>query len=315
MSHYHQPPTQSPVKLYYSTSPAPEELLAEDIKAAPSPSNQLIYHDKPTKSFINDAHSPHLHHQIKAQHLYRIPAQYHHQYAPHHPSPAPDSENVKIHYYTPITYTTPSSADYEESSHEPQQQQQPQHQQHEEARPYQGPKYLPTQAAPTTHSPSPTTATPPHFYPTSIAPSTQPPPVSTFHPTLSYYYQRHQNRPSRIRPALIGRSKTISTAELDKQAAHHEPLPTPEQHINTQIVPADTLNSGSLAILLRQLQQSNHLPETITADNIDNSIRTLVKILNNLKKNKDQYSRPPTTEKIAIPDAVDYDYKYYEELG
>jgi len=43
-------------------------------------------------------------------------------------------------------------------------------------------------------------------------------------------------------------------------------------------------NDNSLSSILKKLQDMNALPHTITPDNIDNSIRTLVKILSGLKK-------------------------------
>lgn len=55
------------------------------------------------------------------------------------------------------------------------------------------------------------------------------------------------------------------------------PLPPPLPVIDYAI------NASSITTLLRKLQDSNQLPQTITPNNIDNSIRTLVKILNNLK--------------------------------
>ncbi|KAL3278766.1 hypothetical protein HHI36_016292, partial [Cryptolaemus montrouzieri] len=45
-------------------------------------------------------------------------------------------------------------------------------------------------------------------------------------------------------------------------------------------------NTNSLGVILKQLQKDNALPQTLTVNNIDNSIRTLVKILNSLKKNQ-----------------------------
>lgn len=47
-----------------------------------------------------------------------------------------------------------------------------------------------------------------------------------------------------------------------------------------------TDNPNSLSVILKQLQDSNTLPHTLTADNIDNSIKTLVNILNSLKNTK-----------------------------
>ncbi|VEN38008.1 unnamed protein product [Callosobruchus maculatus] len=48
---------------------------------------------------------------------------------------------------------------------------------------------------------------------------------------------------------------------------------------------------NSLKELLRKLQASNMLPKTLTADNIDNSIKTLVRILDELKK-RQKFVRP-----------------------
>ncbi|XP_017847443.1 uncharacterized protein LOC108603286 isoform X1 [Drosophila busckii] len=48
------------------------------------------------------------------------------------------------------------------------------------------------------------------------------------------------------------------------------------------------IHSSSLAEILHKLQASNHLPQTLTPDNIDNSIKTLIRILNNLKQTQSQ---------------------------
>ncbi|XP_017781033.1 PREDICTED: uncharacterized protein LOC108565878, partial [Nicrophorus vespilloides] len=45
-----------------------------------------------------------------------------------------------------------------------------------------------------------------------------------------------------------------------------------------------TENTNSLSLILKRLQDMNALPETLTPDNIDNSIKTLVKILSTFKK-------------------------------
>lgn len=50
-------------------------------------------------------------------------------------------------------------------------------------------------------------------------------------------------------------------------------------------------DSNSLGQLLKKLQDSNTLPHTLTPDNIDNSIKTLVQILNSLKKHQ-KITRP-----------------------
>ncbi|XP_055525208.1 uncharacterized protein LOC129718444 [Wyeomyia smithii] len=85
---------------------------------------------------------------------------------------------------------------------------------------------------------------------------------------------------------------------------HHKPQPvTPTSIVET----ASTSGSTSLADLLKKLQDSNHLPKTLTPENIDNSIRTLVKILNNLKETQ-QIHKPPSHDYNGDQDH-DYDYQ------
>ncbi|XP_055614975.1 uncharacterized protein LOC129761280 isoform X2 [Toxorhynchites rutilus septentrionalis] len=85
----------------------------------------------------------------------------------------------------------------------------------------------------------------------------------------------------------------------------HIPLPvaTPTQIVDT----ATTSGSTSLADLLKKLQDSNHLPKTLTPDNIDNSIRTLVKILNNLKSSQQVHQQPSQAH-------LEQDYDYQQQL-
>ncbi|XP_068908782.1 uncharacterized protein [Tenebrio molitor] len=56
------------------------------------------------------------------------------------------------------------------------------------------------------------------------------------------------------------------------------------------VVPTE--NTNILSKILKQLQNSNTLPQTLTAENIDNSIRTLVKILNGLRKQQRLKTKP-----------------------
>ena len=62
-------------------------------------------------------------------------------------------------------------------------------------------------------------------------------------------------------------------------------------------------SSSKLGDILKKLQDSNHLPKTLTPDNIDNSINTLVKILDNLKQSQTIQEKPEINNQ---PD--DYDY-------
>lgn len=67
-------------------------------------------------------------------------------------------------------------------------------------------------------------------------------------------------------------------------------------HKNHQEYPA-TESPNHLEELLRKLQASNTLPQNLTPENIDNSIKTLVRILNVLKKHQKLSKRP-----IIVPD-------------
>lgn len=67
--------------------------------------------------------------------------------------------------------------------------------------------------------------------------------------------------------------------------------------------------SVSLDALLKKLQASNTLPQTLTTDNIDNSIRTLVKILGGLKKQQ-KFAKP-----IVVADEGDYVEEVDNETG
>uniref|UniRef100_A0A6P7FKN2 Titin n=1 Tax=Diabrotica virgifera virgifera TaxID=50390 RepID=A0A6P7FKN2_DIAVI len=63
-------------------------------------------------------------------------------------------------------------------------------------------------------------------------------------------------------------------------------------------------NSVNLAIILKHLQATNTLPKTLTPDNIDNSIKTLVKILNALKK-QSKLSKPIVVQEQVAPEYID----------
>jgi hypothetical protein len=58
-----------------------------------------------------------------------------------------------------------------------------------------------------------------------------------------------------------------------------------------------------LSEILTKLQKSNHLPETLRPEHVDNSVKTLVKILNNLK----QKENVPKPQLELSNHAVDYE--------
>lgn len=68
--------------------------------------------------------------------------------------------------------------------------------------------------------------------------------------------------------------------------------------------PLPDITSESIPEVLTKLQESNQLPSTLTADNVDGSIKTLVKILNNIKQ-KDPKPLP------EYNNHANDDYDYY----
>lgn len=82
------------------------------------------------------------------------------------------------------------------------------------------------------------------------------------------------------------------------------------QHVQEQT--QHDLHSSSISDVLTKLKKSNHLPETIKTEHVDGSIKTLVKILNNLKE-KEVAKKPPPTYSNHADD--DYDYSTDEEDG
>lgn len=66
--------------------------------------------------------------------------------------------------------------------------------------------------------------------------------------------------------------------------------------------------STSVSEVLRKLQETNLLPQTLNADNIDDSIQTLVRILNNLKQSQHVAEIPPQQhQSVDYPEQNDDD--------
>lgn len=101
----------------------------------------------------------------------------------------------------------------------------------------------------------------------------------------------------------------IKDASVHKYA---EAPRTPSVHTFVEYPQAlPDLHSSSLSEVLTKLQNSNHIPETLTADNVDNSIKTLVKILNNIKHNEIVEKPPPPPREYSNHANDDYDYANY----
>lgn len=87
--------------------------------------------------------------------------------------------------------------------------------------------------------------------------------------------QKYYERPNRVKP---NNYETVTETIYERPSTDLEFNRKEEEEARLK----DSRNS--LAIILKKLQESNTLPHTLTADNIDNSIKTLVQILNNLKQ-------------------------------
>ncbi|KAJ8965397.1 hypothetical protein NQ314_004148, partial [Rhamnusium bicolor] len=111
-------------------------------------------------------------------------------------------------------------------------------------------------------------------------------PVPVAYVTEAPKYEPHYSAAPNYEPQYV-------TPKYDYQTV--QPLTEPSMHVPTE-------NSNSLGLILKQLQATNTLPQTLTPDNIDNSIKTLVKILEVLKK-KQKFSKP-----IVVVQDVPEDY-------
>lgn len=123
----------------------------------------------------------------------------------------------------------------------------------------------------------------------------------------------HQNVPYKSPPVRPKNNKVIklrpvpafeyNTVQQQESAVSIQPT-VPAIHHGVRYKEAEELNqrTETLKEVLKKLQDSNHLPKTFTADNIDNSINTLIKILNNLKESQTIIEHPSQHHE------EDYDY-------
>ncbi|SPP87982.1 DNA N6-methyl adenine demethylase isoform X2 [Drosophila guanche] len=99
--------------------------------------------------------------------------------------------------------------------------------------------------------------------------------------------------------------------------AHERPPLTPAVQGHTAVYDDQLpdIRTSSLAEILHKLQASNHLPHTLTPDNIDNSIKTLIRILQNLKQTQTIASSPPQHHETKHSGASHEDYDYNTDSG
>ncbi|XP_053675788.1 uncharacterized protein LOC128726032 [Anopheles nili] len=137
-------------------------------------------------------------------------------------------------------------------------------------------------------------------------------PVSTVGPPVHespsypvyHHHHSHAKQPRHNRTEYANRQRFYPQSM--RHPNQHKPRPIPlvtvDEREQDLPLPAGTA-TGSLSDLLKNLQDSNLLPKTLTPDNIDNSIRTLVKILNNLKANGQHH---PEVERPEISEVDTY---------
>lgn len=122
--------------------------------------------------------------------------------------------------------------------------------------------------------------------------------ISTVKP---YTYNHDDDKLLYQNPDQIQRPIVYIQNDLPVTTAYYEKIqfkPTPVTILERPYTQDTTRNS--LDVLLKKLQASNTLPQTFTTENIDNSIKTLVKILGNLKKQQ-TFTKP-----IVVAEEGDY---------
>ncbi|EDV42664.2 uncharacterized protein Dana_GF18106, isoform B [Drosophila ananassae] len=147
------------------------------------------------------------------------------------------------------------------------------------------------------------------IYVTTPSPAAAPTPSHTVEITPKYVYVSGKP-PNGPQNELASREPSTHTPIKLKPVykyAHERPPLTPAY------VPEDEdqlpdIRTSSLAEILHKLQASNHLPQTLTPDNIDNSIKTLIRILQNLKQTQTIVPNPPQHHEEHKHSSQDYDY-------
>lgn len=143
----------------------------------------------------------------------------------------------------------------------------------------------------------------------------QPMIASTTTKYSSHY--RASSRPDLVRPSSAPsrpkwQSTAITTAATPQFTYLPNQLTTPAPPRPEAVVQQD--DSHSIALILKTLQETNQLPKTLTADNVDNSIKTLLEFLNNLKEKAPKHE--PLTPTHTHTKVVEEEERYddYDDL-
>lgn len=128
------------------------------------------------------------------------------------------------------------------------------------------------------------------------------------HSIVNYHNVPYKSPPVRPRNNKVVKLRPVPALEYNS-VQQQEPViniqptaPSIPQSIRYKEPQDLNQRTESLKEILKKLQDSNHLPKTFTADNIDNSINTLIKILNNLKESQTVVEYPSQHHE------EDYDY-------
>lgn len=124
-----------------------------------------------------------------------------------------------------------------------------------------------------------------------------PEPVYHHRPTSGKYSHPVVNEPTYVTTPTPYPTKVVFTPTVATN-----PAPLHQHASSNDREPEYQEGSNSLSLILKKLQDTNALPQTLTPDNIDNSIRTLVKILSGLKKTP-KFQRPI----VVQDDSGDYE--------
>ncbi|KAI8130843.1 hypothetical protein CVS40_0302, partial [Lucilia cuprina] len=127
--------------------------------------------------------------------------------------------------------------------------------------------------------------------------------------------QQQQQHDENMPLQTLATRQPITHHQQHNEVQHNVPVTgiesTPPKTILADPNELPDIRTSSLAEILHKLQESNHLPHTLTPDNIDNSIKTLIRILNNLKQTQTIVANPPQHHEIPAhshPSSPDYDY-------
>lgn len=126
-----------------------------------------------------------------------------------------------------------------------------------------------------------------------------------YQPTKSQYHE-HAAPPTDHALNAIHAIQATSHHTNDQNEQSYVNTPSEVEELYPNPRPLPNLGDSSLPEILQKLQDSNHLPKTLSPENIDNSIKTLVKILNNLKQSQSVYKEPEQSHLSEDYDNGDY---------